>query len=218
MSHMLHDLFAFWMQRIHDWGYAGVFWLMALESTVFPIPSEIVVPPAAYWVSEGRLSFWGVVLASTFGSWVGSAVSYLVARRLGRPLILRYGKYMFLPEKKWALAEEWINRYSVVGIFFARLLPVVRHLVSLPAGAARMRFLPFTVSTLLGSFVWSWVLAEFGRKVLGGRPELLTDPDALTHVLKDELGTLVLFVFVMLVAYIGIDLLARRWRTGHGRG
>lgn len=218
MSHMLHDLFAFWMQRIHDWGYAGVFWLMALESTVFPIPSEIVVPPAAYWVSEGRLSFWGVVLASTFGSWLGSAVSYLVARRLGRPLILRYGKYLFLPEKKWALAEEWINRYSVVGIFFARLLPVVRHLVSLPAGAARMRFLPFTVSTLLGSFVWSWVLAEFGRKVLGGRPELLTDPDALTHVLKDELGTLVLFVFVMLVAYIGIDLLARRWRTGHGRG
>ena len=81
-----------------------------------------------------------------------------------------------------------------------------------------MRFLPFTVSTLLGSFVWSWVLAEFGRKVLGGRPELLTDPDALTHVLKDELGTLVLFVFAMLVAYIGIDLLARRWRTGHGRG
>jgi membrane protein DedA with SNARE-associated domain len=215
---MLHDLFAFWMQRIHDWGYAGVFWLMALESTVFPIPSEIVVPPAAYWVSEGRLSFWGVVLASTFGSWLGSAVSYLVARRLGRPLILRYGKYLFLPEKKWALAEEWINRYSVVGIFFARLLPVVRHLVSLPAGAARMRFLPFTVSTLLGSFVWSWVLAEFGRKVLGGRPELLTDPDALTHVLKDELGTLVLFVFAMLVAYIGIDLLARRWRTGHGRG
>ena len=70
MSHMLHDLFAFWMQRIHDWGYAGVFWLMALESTVFPIPSEIVVPPAAYWVSEGRLSFWGVVLASTFGSWL----------------------------------------------------------------------------------------------------------------------------------------------------
>jgi membrane protein DedA with SNARE-associated domain len=185
---------------------------------VFPIPSEIVVPPAAYWVSEGRLSFWGVVLASTFGSWLGSAVSYLVARRLGRPLILRYGKYLFLPEKKWALAEEWINRYSVVGIFFARLLPVVRHLVSLPAGAARMRFLPFTVSTLLGSFVWSWVLAEFGRKVLGGRPELLTDPDALTHVLKDELGTLVLFVFAMLVAYIGIDLLARRWRTGHGRG
>ena len=218
MSHMLHDLFAFWMQRIHDWGYAGVFWLMALESTVFPIPSEIVVPPAAYWVSEGRLSFWGVVFASTFGSWLGSAVSYLVARRLGRPLILRYGKYMFLPEKKWALAEEWINRYSVVGIFFARLLPVVRHLVSLPAGAARMRFLPFTVSTLLGSFVWSWGLAEFGRKVLGGRPEVLTDPDALTHVLKDELGTLVLFVFAMLVAYIGIDLLARRWRTGHGRG
>src|SRR6185369_5313108 len=124
---------------------------------------------------------------------------YWVARAVGRPLSQRYGRYVFLPEKKWLLAEEWINRYSVVGIFFARLLPVVRHLVSLPAGAARMPFLPFTISTLLGSFAWSWVLARFGQEVLGGDPRLLTDPDALVHVLKAKLAWLVIAALVMLV-------------------
>lgn len=215
---MFHQLFATWMQFVHTQGYAGVFLMMAIESTVFPLPSEIVVPPAAYWASQGAFSFWGVVLASTFGSWFGSALSYLAARRLGRPLILRYGRFFFLPEKKWLLAEEWINRYSVVGIFFARLLPVVRHLVSLPAGAARMPFLPFTISTLLGSFTWSWVLAKFGQQVLGNDPALLTDPDALVHVLKAKLAWLVVGVVVMLAAYIAVDLLGRRWRNAHGRG
>lgn len=215
---MFHQLFAGWMQFVHDQGYLGVFLMMAVESTVFPLPSEVVVPPAAYWASQGRFTFWGVVMASTLGSWFGSALSYLAARQLGRPLILRYGRYFFLPEKKWQLAEEWINRYSVVGIFFARLLPVVRHLVSLPAGAARMPFLPFTVSTLLGSFAWSWVLARFGQEVLGSDPRLLTDPDALVHVLKDKLAWLVVAVVALLAGYVGMDLIGRRWRAQNARG
>lgn len=215
---MLHSLFAGWMQFVHDTGYLGVFLMMAIESTVFPLPSELVVPPAAYWASQGAFSFWGVVMAATLGSWFGSTASYLVARQLGRPLILRYGRYFLLPEKKWLLAEEWIQRYSAVGVFFARLLPVVRHLVSLPAGAARMKFVPFSVSTLLGSFIWSWVLARFGQEVLGSDPRLLTDPDALVHVLKAKLMWLVIGVLLMLVAYIGVDLIGRRWRKQHGRG
>ena len=215
---MLHSLFAGWMQFVHDTGYLGVFLMMAIESTVFPLPSELVVPPAAYWASQGAFSFWGVVMAATLGSWFGSTASYLMARQLGRPLILRYGRYFLLPEKKWLLAEEWIQRYSAVGVFFARLLPVVRHLVSLPAGAARMKFVPFSVSTLLGSFIWSWVLARFGQEVLGSDPRLLTDPDALVHVLKAKLMWLVIGVLLMLVAYIGVDLIGRRWRKQHGRG
>jgi membrane protein DedA with SNARE-associated domain len=209
---MFHRLFATWMQFVHDQGYLGVFLMMAVESTVFPLPSEIVVPPAAYWASQGAFSFWGVVIASTLGSWFGSALSYFAARQLGRPLILRYGRYLFVPEKKWLMAEEWINRYSIVGIFFARLLPVVRHLVSLPAGAARMPFVPFTLSTLAGSFAWSWVLARFGQEVLGSDPRLLTDPDALIHVLKAKLGWLVAAVVLLLAGYILVDLLGRRWR------
>ena len=207
---MFHQLFSTWMQLTRDWGYAGVFLLMAVESTVFPLPSEVVVPPAAYWAQQGHMSFWGVVLASTFGSWFGSTISYWVARRLGRPLILQYGKYVFVPEKKWLLAESWINQFSVGGVFFARLLPVVRHLVSLPAGAARMNFRNFSLATLTGSFLWSWVLAWFGAQVLGGEPRLLQDPEALIHVLKAKLLWIFAAAAVMLVLYVGVMLFGKK--------
>jgi len=81
---------------------------------------------------------------------------------------------------------------------------------------ARMKFLPFTLSTLLGSFVWSWVLARFGQEVLGSDPKLLTDPDALVHALKAKLAWLVIGVLVLLVGYIAVDLIGRRWRAGVG--
>ncbi|MBP8136567.1 MAG: DedA family protein [Candidatus Eisenbacteria bacterium] len=207
---MFHQLFSTWMQLTRDWGYAGVFLLMAVESTVFPLPSEVVVPPAAYWAQQGHMSFWGVVLASTFGSWFGSTISYWVARWLGRPLILKYGKYVFVPEKKWLLAENWINQFSVGGVFFARLLPVVRHLVSLPAGAARMNFRNFSLATLTGSFLWSWVLAWFGAQVLGGEPRLLQDPEALVHVLKAKLLWIFAAAAVMLVLYVGVMLFGKK--------
>jgi len=139
-------------------------------------------------------------------------VSYWVARAVGRPLILRYGRYVFLPEKKWELAEAWINRYSVVGVFFARWLPVVRHVVSLPAGVARMKFVPFSLSTILGSLAWSWVLARFGQEVLGSDPRLLSDPDALVRALKAKLAWLVAGAVVTLVAYVAVDMVGRRWR------
>jgi len=186
--------------------------MMAIESTVFPLPSEVVVPPAAYWAAQGRFDFWGVVAAATLGSWAGSALSYWVARVLGRPLLLRYGKYVFVPEKKWLMAEEWIRRYSAAGIFFARLLPVVRHLVSLPAGAARMRFGVFTTMTLLGSFVWCTVLAWFGARVLADQPRLLEDPEALVHVLKDKLIWFVVAALILLASYVAVDLIGRRLR------
>ena len=207
---MFHSLLVTWFNLTLAWGYPGIFAMMAIESTVFPLPSEVVVPPAAYWAEQGRFHFWGVVAAATLGSWFGSAISYWVARTLGRPLILRYGKYVFVPESKWRLAELWINRYSAAGIFFARLLPVVRHLVSLPAGAARMPFGLFTVTTLLGSFLWCTVLAWFGSRVLADEPRLLQDPEALVHVLKAKLLWLVLGAVVLFGLYLAVDLIGRR--------
>ena len=209
---MFHSLFATWLELTLRWGYAGVFVMMAIESTVFPLPSEVVVPPAAYWARQGHLSFWGVVAAATAGSWAGAALSYLVARRLGRPLILAYGRYVFVPEKKWLLAEQWINRYSAAGIFFARLLPVVRHLVSLPAGAARMPFGRFSLSTLSGSFVWCTVLAWFGARVLGDEPKLLQDPEALSRVLHEKLLWFVAAAGVLFGLYLLVDVIGRRLR------
>jgi membrane protein DedA with SNARE-associated domain len=209
---LFHSLFQLWFRLTLEWGYAGVFLMMAIESTVFPLPSEVVVPPAAYWASQGKMTFWGVVAAATFGSWAGSAASYWVARWLGRPLLLKYGRYVFVPEKKWLLAEQWINRYSAAGIFFARLLPVVRHLVSLPAGAARMPFGLFTTMTLLGSLVWCTVLAWFGARVLADQPRLLEDPEAMVHVLKDKLIWFVAAAVLLLGLYVLVDVIGRRLR------
>lgn len=215
---MLHTLFAGWLALVRDWGYPGVFLLMAIESTVFPLPSELVVPPAAYWAMQhapgapARMTFWGVVVAATLGSWAGAAISYWVARALGRPLILRYGRYVFVPESKWLLAERWIQRFSAGGIFFARLLPVVRHLVSLPAGAARMRFGVFTTMTLLGSFTWSAVLAWFGVQVLAQQTDLLQRPEALMDVLKHKLLWLVVAAAVLLALYVVVGVVGRRLR------
>src|SRR5436190_6092371 len=195
---MFHSLLRLWFTLTLQWGYPGVFAMMAIESTVFPLPSEVVIPPAAYWAEQGRFHFWGVVIAATLGSWAGAAISYSVARSLGRPLLLRYGRFVFVPEKKWMLAERWINHYSWGGIFFARLLPVVRHLVSLPAGAARMPFGIFSAMTLAGSFVWSTVLAWFGARVLSEEPQLLENPDALLHVIKAKLIWFVIAAAVFL--------------------
>ena len=207
---MFHSLLRVWFGLVDQWGYAGIFLMMAIESTVFPLPSEVVIPPAAYYAEQGRFNFWGVVLAATLGSWAGASLSYWVARQVGRPLILKYGRYLFVPEKKWLLAESWINRYSSAGIFFARLLPVVRHLVSLPAGAARMPFPRFSLMTLVGSFVWCTVLAVFGARVLGQEPRLLDDPAALSHVIQHKLLWFVLAAVVLLGLYVLVDVLGRR--------
>ena len=207
---MFHSLFALWFRLVHDWGYGGVFTLMAIESTVFPLPSEVVIPPAAYWAERGKLHFWGVVAAATLGSWVGSALSYAVARWAGRPLVVRYGRFVFLPEHKWRLAEAWIRRFSTGGIFFARLLPVVQHVVSLPVGAARMPFGRFSAMTLAGSFLWSTVLAWFGARVLSEEPALLQDPAALARVLRAKLLWFVAAAVVLLALYVAVQLFGRR--------
>ena len=221
---MFHSLLSTWLGLVEHWGYVGVFLLMALESTVFPIPSEIIVPPAAYLASRGAaggaagaMSLPGVVIAATLGSWLGAALSYLVARVFGRPLILRYGKYLFVPEEKWLLAERWIQEFSAGGVFFARLLPVLRHLVSLPAGAARMRFSTFTWMTLAGSALWCTVLAWFGKQVLGDQPDLRTNPDALTHLLQAKLGWFVIAAAALLLLYVAVHVMGRRLKRADAR-
>lgn len=89
-----------WMEWVKEWGYWGVVILMAMESSIFPVPSEVVIPPAAIMASQGTMSFWGVILAGTFGSWLGSAITYWVSRIVGRPIVMKYGKYFFMPDRK----------------------------------------------------------------------------------------------------------------------
>jgi membrane protein DedA with SNARE-associated domain len=169
------------LQHFSDWylatlsqgGYGLIAGLMALESTLVPIPSEVIIPPAAYLAhTQGQLSFVGVVLAGTVGSWVGASVMYWAARLLGRPLIVRFGRYVGLGQAKIELAERWCTHYGAPGVFLSRLLPVIRHLIGIPTGILRMDFRWYALATLVGSLLWCSVLAWLGTAV-GQHPELL---------------------------------------------
>lgn len=199
---MFHELLKIWFQWVHDWGYTGVFFLMAMESSIIPVPSEVVMPPAAFWAAQGKMDFWGVVIAGTLGSYFGSAISYWVSQWVGYPLLKKYGKYVFLPPAKLELAQTWVARYGMGGIFVARLLPVVRHLISIPAGILKMPFARFSWVTTLGAGIWCWILAWFGQKVIGARPELIQSPEAMVAVMKEQMHWFLAAVVVLAVLYV----------------
>ncbi|PYJ43758.1 MAG: DedA family protein, partial [Verrucomicrobia bacterium] len=160
----MHHLLETWFNWVLTGGYTGIVVLMAMESSIFPVPSEIVIPPAAFLAAQGKLKPVGVVLAGTFGSYLGSAITYWASRFIGRPLIVKYGRFVLLSEKKLEQAEHWLARYEAGGVFFARLLPVVRHLISIPAGIVRMNFGVFSFVTIAGSALWCSILAYLGDK------------------------------------------------------
>lgn len=202
MHAWLHELLVTWFSWVRDWGYLGVFVLMAMESSILPVPSEIVIPPAAYWASQGRMTMVGVIAAGTLGSYFGAMIMYIISRRFGRPFLMRYGRFVFVSPEKLERAERFLERYENGGVFFARLLPVVRHLIGIPAGIVRMRILPYSIATITGSAVWCTVLAFFGREVLGQEPKLIEDPDALIRALKDKSWPIVIGVVVVLALYV----------------
>ena len=198
---MMPHLVEIWYGWVRGGGYWGIFLLMAMESSVIPVPSEIVIPPAAFLAAQGQLSFAGVILAGTAGSYVGSALSYWVSLWVGRPLIVRYGRYFLLGEEKIARAEVWLQRYEAGGIFFARLLPVIRHLISIPAGLVRMNFGVFSLVTILGAALWCSVLAFLGDRLYHAQPDLLNNPEALEHGIKHQSAGIVACILVLAILY-----------------
>src|SRR5512133_1073200 len=195
----MHHLVQIWFQWVEQWGYAGIILLMAMESSIFPVPSEIVIPPAAFLATEGKLNTFGVIAAGTFGSWLGATATYWAALWLGRVFISRWGRYFLLSEHKLERAENWIRRYEAGGIFFARFLPVIRHLISIPAGIIRMNFTTFSVMTIVGSALWCGVLAGFGQTAI--TPEMLRDPAGLATALKAKSHVIAAAVIVLCLLY-----------------
>ncbi len=214
---MFHEWLVTWFQWVEHWGYLGVFLLMAMESSIIPVPSEIVMPPAAFWAAQGRMDFWGVILAGAAGSYVGSLIMYFVSRSLGLPVVhhlsRRYGKLFMISEDKLVVAEAWVKTHGVVGIFVARLLPVVRHLIGIPAGVFRMPFGAFSVATIVGAGLWCFVLAWFGREVIGGSPELLQSPEQLILVMKAKVIWIVAGVALFAVLYAAMIWMRNRSLT-----
>ena len=209
----LHGLVPMYLGWVENWGYPGVIVLMAMESSIFPVPSEIVIPPAAILAaSGGKMTIAGVIAAGTFGSWLGSAMTYWVALFVGRPVVLKWGKYFFIPPDKLERAERFMRRYEGGGIFFARLLPVIRHLISIPAGIIRMGFFKFSALTIIGAAIWCSVLAWLGGRVgdkLRAEGKDPLDPVALVAAVKHESHFIIVAVLLVCVLYfVGMKLTA----------
>ncbi len=173
MHDLIQRLLASYQHSLQSGGYLYIVFLMALESSVVPLPSEFVIPPAVLLVMAGgtAMTIPGIVLAAAVGSLLGACAMYWASRVAGRPLVVRYGRLLMITPAKIEGAERWSRRFGSFGIFLSRMLPVVRHLIGIPAGIVRMTFWKFCVYTFAGSAFWCGVLAYIS--VVAGKDERL---------------------------------------------
>lgn len=166
---LLETLASWIISIISSTGYAGIFILMAIESALIPLPSEITMPFAGSLVSSGRFGLIWVVLAGTLGNLGGSLLAYALGfwgqERIVRQVIRKYGKYILISEHEFDRAEKWFRKYGEAIVFSSRLMPVVRTFISLPAGIAKMNLTKFIIYTTMGSFLWSFLLTWIGMKL-----------------------------------------------------
>ena len=165
LDRLLGGLSAAIITVISTLGYGGVFLLMAIESACIPLPSEITMPFAGYLVSTGRFELQLTALAGAFGCLAGSYVAYFIGAIGARRLLERYGRWVLIAPHELEIADRFFDRWGGPAVFFSRLLPVVRTFIALPAGVARMRLLPFTIYTLIGSYLWCLGLTWAGMKL-----------------------------------------------------
>lgn len=168
MQHLIATI----VEVVGELGYPGIVALMFLESSFFPFPSEVVIPPAGYLASQGRMSLPVVVLLGTLGSLLGALFNYWLSLKLGRPLLLRLGRYIGLTQRRYAKAEGYFRQHGEISTFAGRLIPGLRQYISLPAGLARMHLGRFALFTALGAGIWVSVLAWLGY-LIGENQELL---------------------------------------------
>ncbi len=191
----MHELIDWLVNVIGALGYPGIFLLMAMESSVFPVPSEMVMPPAGYLAQQGEMNIWIAIFWGTLGSLVGAYANYFAAHYLGRPLLIRYGRYFWISEEKFARVERFFRDHGEISTFIGRLLPVVRHLISLPAGLAGMNHLRFAFYTLLGAGLWVTILTWIGY-FIGHERELIM---RYSH---QALAVVLVFCAILVVFYI----------------
>ena len=178
----MFESFVHWLlERFRDMGYPGIVILMAMESSVLPVPSELVMAPAGYLAAKGEMNIAIAIACGVLGSVLGALANYGVALWLGRAVIRRAGRYLLLSEKALDRAERFFDRHGEISTLLGRMLPVVRHLISIPAGIARMSLPRFVLFTGLGAFLWCTILATIGY-VLGQHEDVLSNVDVQQYV------------------------------------
>jgi len=169
-------------------GYPGVFILMLLESMVFPVPSEAVMPFAGFLIVDGKFTFTGVILASTLGSIAGSLLSYAIGYYGGRPFIERFGKFLLLDTHHLEVSERFFAKRGDITILISRFIPVVRHLISIPAGFGKMNLWKFSIYTIIGAGCWNAFLTWVGYELKNNWAEVMTYSHVIDLVVVGVLG------------------------------
>jgi len=170
---MFHQIVVWIVDTVSLWGYPGIVVLMFLESSFFPFPSEIVIPPAGYLASQGEMSLGLVIAAGIAGSLLGACFNYWLAVKWGRPLFERYGRFVLLTPATLERSEDYFARHGHISTFIGRLLPGIRQYISLPAGLSRMNLAVFIIFTALGAGIWVVILALAGY-LIGDNQQLIT--------------------------------------------
>ena len=171
---MFADIVNFIVETIGSLGYFGIFILMFLESTVFPIPSEVVMIPAGYLAYKGEMNIYIVILLGVLGSLGGALFNYYFALKFGRTFLLKYGKYFFVSHESIEKTEKFFKNHGHISTFSGRLIPGLRHYISLPAGLAKMNLFVFCLYTTLGAALWVVILTVLGY-YLGDNQELIKE-------------------------------------------
>lgn len=174
-------------------GYPVLVILMALESMIAPVPSEIVMPFAGFLIVQGNFTFLGVAIASALGSAIGSLISYWIGIYGGRKFILRFGKYLLLDEGHLEWTEQWFRKAGEKTIFISRFIPIVRHLISIPAGIGRMSLKKFLFYTFLGALIWNVFLAWLGIK--------LKERWGIVHDYSSQIDIVAIILLALAVGY-----------------
>lgn len=185
----MHEIVEFVVNIAREFGYLGIFVMMFLESTFFPFPSEVAMIPAGILAAKSEMSLTLAILVGTAGSLLGALFNYFLARKYGRAGVLKFGKYFFFNEEKLQKMEKFFVSHGSFSTFFARLIPGVRQLVSLPAGLSRMHLGKFSLYTTLGAGLWVTVLALLGYLI--GENEAMVK-EYLHQIVLGTLGLIVL--------------------------
>jgi len=188
------DQFVVWLaSTVGQWGYPGIVMLMALESSFFPFPSEVVIPPAAYLAASGKMNIGMVILCGTLGSLIGALFNYWLAFKFGRPFFEKHGRYLLVSPRSLEKADRFFERHGHISTFIGRLLPGIRQYISLPAGLSRMNVLAFCAATVLGAGIWVLVLAAVGYWFGRNEQLVLQNLHWVTLALVTGCGILVIF-------------------------
>jgi len=190
---MIHELAQILVDLIFDWGYLGIFIMMAIESSFVPFPSEIVLIPAGYLASKGEMSIFMIMLSALGGSVVGAFTNYYLALTLGRKFLEKYGKYFFIKESALEKMDEYFEKHGAISTFTGRLIPGIRQLISIPAGLAHMNLVQFSLFTLLGAGIWALILTLLGY-FIGENQELINS--YLKQITIGVMGALVIIAAV----------------------